>query len=300
MAIPSRHSNALIYVYSCSLPYSQKLTLWPHFTFSQNIALRLVHSYHSIRKTFCTIQHKNTRTISYKSTIAVINLKDSLLFWGRPLIDGEVAYCVSIASFLLKTQNMSEAAFASFHTYNRILWYVICWISWMEYLCTPSHTHIYIIKVRFVWTTERIFSRWTCLKSLWFGIDGNLLFSLIVSQKIYFWQKRIESKIVLPSPEAKKSAWNNLAFHRLRWWQHMIARGLHDSVQQRKLLALEKLFFYPGFIHLFSSDPTTPFAPCRKRFPIQIALLWQSIRFKGRCLNVLEYIHHRLSPPNHS
>jgi len=43
---------------------------------------------------------------------------------------------------------------------------------------------------------------------------------------------------------------NTLASLGLRWWQHMIVRGLHKHCTAVEVLALEKLSLYPGFSYV--------------------------------------------------
>jgi len=68
---------------------------------------------------------------------------------------------------------------------------------------------------------------------------------------------------------------------------HCITKDIVDSA---------KVILVPR-IQLCPSDPIFPFKLGRLRFPTKITFLWQSIRLKGRRLNVLEYIYHRLFFP---
>jgi hypothetical protein len=62
---------------------------------------------------------------------------------------------------------------------------------------------------------------------------------------------------------------------------------------QRKLWALEKLFFYPGFIYV-CHILIFPSKRAEDDFRPKSLWLWQSVRLKSRRLSVMEYIHRRL------
>jgi len=73
----------------------------------------------------------------------------------------------------------------------------------------------------------------------------------------------------------------------------MSVSGLHSS---GKLLAAEKLSLYPGFSYIHQILPFR--SKCAEdNFRPQLPLLRQSITFKARLWNVLEYIHNRLLFP---
>jgi hypothetical protein len=74
---------------------------------------------------------------------------------------------------------------------------------------------------------------------------------------------------------------------KLAWALHN--SGSSSSSSRQAILTLR--------IRLCTPRPTVPFKLCSTRFTIKIVLPWQSIRLKGRHLNVMGYNHHRLLFP---
>jgi hypothetical protein len=97
--------------------------------------------------------------------------------------------------------------------------------------------------------------------------------------------------VMLPLPQTMERTWSTSASLGFQWWQHII-RGLHKHCTAAEVIGSIKTSFILR-IQLCQSDPVNPFKLCIRRFLIKIALPMTSIRLKGRCLNVLEYINHR-------
>jgi hypothetical protein len=84
-----------------------------------------------------------------------------------------------------------------------------------------------------------------------------------------------------------------LASFGLCWWQHMIVRGLNEHCVTAEVIGCRKTILMSR-IQLCPSSPTIPFKLCRRQFTSKLPFQWQSVRLKGRRLNALKYIYHRL------
>ena len=71
-----------------------------------------------------------------------------------------------------------------------------------------------------------------------------------------------------------------LDFLGLRWWQHMLVKGLHEHSIAAEVIGSTKTILIPTF-QLCSSDLTTSFRLCRRRFWTKIALIVSINEAKG-------------------
>jgi hypothetical protein len=154
----------------------------------------------------------------------------------------------------------------------------------------------FVFHIMIYWTTKKIFLTLTPAERLWFGIEGKPIgFHHFLLQK-HFWQKITFKYDSAPSTRNHKyiklvsfSRPPFVAARDPKW----LARALCN---QRKFLALEKLFLYPGFIY-FCRILTFSSNRAEDDFRPKSLWLWRSVKLKSRRLSVMEYIHRRLYSP---
>jgi hypothetical protein len=88
---------------------------------------------------------------------------------------------------------------------------------------------------------------------------------------------------VFPLPEAMGSTRNMLASLGLRWWQHIIVRGVHKHCIAAEVTSPTKAVFTPS-IRLCPSDPAIPFKLYRRRFQSKIAFAMTISKAQGQAL----------------
>ena len=141
------------------------------------------------------------------------------------------------------------------------------------------------------WPTERIL-----LESLWFGIYGILLcFYQFILKKIVFRRGKMTLRIksaVSTGSHGKYMKWRSLP------WSPVVAA--RDSKRRAQALDSSRIYgsrqtvVIPS-IQFCPSDPAIRFKAVQKTISrSKSRLLWQSVRLKGRRLNVFGYTHHRL------
>jgi len=76
---------------------------------------------------------------------------------------------------------------------------------------------------------------------------------------------------------------NMLASPCLRWWQHMIVRGVHEHCRAAEVTGPTKAVLTPS-IRLRPSDPAIPFKLYRRRFQFKITFAMTISKAQGQTL----------------
>jgi hypothetical protein len=72
----------------------------------------------------------------------------------------------------------------------------------------------------------------------------------------------------------------------LRWWQHIIVRGLHEHCIAVEVIGSTKTILTPR-IQLCPSDPTLPFKLSRRTFPIKISFAMTTSEADSKMLKLV-------------